>query len=102
MERVPVCSVERPTGFVRQIDGAYGILGKVERVVKSVRIASLFSLFSFAIFLRLDQTNFPDSGVPDPLVSTLGFAIFAIENIGGPRRARDLVFGSDRHWASPP
>src|SRR5260370_21224722 len=24
----------------------------------SVRIASLFSLFSFAIFLRLDQTNF--------------------------------------------
>jgi hypothetical protein len=45
---------------------------------KSVRIASLFSLFSFAIFLDSTKRIFPDSGVPYPLVSTVGFAIFAI------------------------
>ncbi len=36
----------------------------LERVVKSVRIASLFSLFSFAIFLDSTKRIFPDSGVP--------------------------------------
>ena len=41
--------------------------------LKSVRIASLFSL----IFL-IRQTNFSISGVPYPLVSTVGFAISAI------------------------
>src|SRR6478672_8916789 len=45
---------------------------------KSVRIALLFSLFSFAIFLDTTKRIFPDSGVPYPLVSTDGFAIFAI------------------------
>ena len=45
---------------------------------KSVRIASLFSLFSFGIFLDSTKRIFPDSGVPYPLVSTVGFAIFAI------------------------
>ena len=43
---------------------------------KRVRIASLFSLFSFAIFLDSTKRIFPDSGVPYPLVSTVGFAIF--------------------------
>jgi hypothetical protein len=32
--------------------------------IKSVRIASLFSLFSFAIFLDSTKRIFPDSGVP--------------------------------------
>jgi hypothetical protein len=38
----------------------------------------LASLFSFAIFLDSTKRIFPDSGVPYPLVSTVGFAIFAI------------------------
>jgi hypothetical protein len=33
---------------------------------------------SFAIFLDSTKRIFPDSGVPYPLVSTVGFAIFAI------------------------
>jgi hypothetical protein len=44
----------------------------------SVRIASLFSLFSFAILFGSAKRIFPDSGVPYPGVSTFGFAIFAI------------------------
>src|SRR6202140_4237985 len=48
----------------------------------SVRIASLFSLFSFAIFFGSTKRIFPDSGVPYPLVSTVGFAIFAIARWG--------------------
>ena len=43
----------------------------------SVRIASPFSLFSFAIFFGSTKRIFPDLGVPYPLVSTFGFAIFA-------------------------
>ena len=50
----------------------------LERGRKSVRISSLFSLFSFAIFFDSSKRIFPDSGVPYPLVSTVGFAIFAI------------------------
>jgi hypothetical protein len=44
----------------------------------TVRIAPLFSLFSFAIFFGSTKRIFPDSGVPYPRVSTFGFAIFAI------------------------
>jgi hypothetical protein len=43
----------------------------LERGRKSIRISSLF--FSTPL-----KRIFPDSGVPYPLVSTVGFAIFAI------------------------
>ena len=63
----------------RQLIALEEMLGTtlVERTTR-VRIASLFSLFSFAIFLNSTKRIFPDSGVPYPLVSTVGFAIFAI------------------------
>src|SRR6202011_3665277 len=53
---------------------------------KSVRIASLSSLFYFAIFLHSTKRIFPDSGVPYPLVSTVGFAIFSLFALREQRR----------------
>jgi hypothetical protein len=67
----------------------------IERVVKSVRIVSLFSLFSFAIFFDSSKRISPDSGVPYPLISIVGFAIFAIlfpyaGGLASPSRRIDL------------
>jgi hypothetical protein len=57
----------------------------LERGRKSIRISSLF--FSTPL-----KRIFPDSGVPYPLVSTVGFAIFAIcgrsRAAGGGSRSR--------------
>src|SRR2546423_11376913 len=44
----------------------------------SVRIASLFSLFSFAIFFGSTKRIFPDSGVPWFRLLALLFSLFSI------------------------